>query len=132
MSAAKHTPGAWKVGRAEAVRGDWSCHDDDAKTSTAQPITDGAGNVLAFVADSTQSYKERASFDADARLIASAPELLEALQVLRAQCESMASADWRQWEELASPEEFVRWAKSRASHMEVQARAAIAKATGAA
>ena len=24
--------------------------------------------------------------------------------------------DWRKWEELASPEEFVRWAKSRANH----------------
>lgn len=37
-------------------------------------------------------------------------ELLETLQ-------GIADADWRKWEELASPEEFVRWAKSRANHM---------------
>lgn len=53
-----------------------------------------------------------------ARLIASAPEMLETLEAIR-------NAEWRDWEELASPEEFVRWAKSRANH-------AIAKATGGA
>ncbi len=30
--------------------------------------------------------------------------------------EGILSADWRKWEELASPEEFVRWAKARALH----------------
>lgn len=57
-------------------------------------------------------------------------ELLGALTVLKAQCELMAASDWRKWEELASPEEFERWVKSRAAHMAVQATAAIAKATG--
>lgn len=55
-------------------------------------------------------------------------ELLEALTVLKAQCELMAASDWRKWEELASPEEFERWVKSRAAHMAVQASIAIAKA----
>lgn len=35
----------------------------------------------------------------------------------------IAGADWRQWEELASPEEFVRWAKSRANHALMVSRA---------
>lgn len=53
----------------------------------------------------------------DARLIASAPALLQELR-------NIANADWRQWEENASPEEFVAWAQNGA-------RAAIAKATEA-
>ena len=35
---------------------------------------------------------------------------------LRETLVGIANADWRKWEELASPEEFVRWAKSRANH----------------
>lgn len=30
--------------------------------------------------------------------------------------EGIVNADWRTWEELASPDVFVRWAKSRVSH----------------
>ena len=57
-------------------------------------------------------------------------ELLDALTVIQSQFGSMAVADWRKWEELASPDEFERWVKSRAAHMAALARAAIAKATG--
>ena len=57
-------------------------------------------------------------------------ELLESLTVIQSQFRSMVVADWRKWEELASPEEFERWVKSRAAHMAAFARAAIAKATG--
>ena len=64
------------------------------------------------------------------RLHAVNQELLEALTVIQSQFGSMAVADWRKWEELASPEEFERWVKSRAAHMAEFARAAIAKATG--
>lgn len=35
---------------------------------------------------------------------------------LRDTLRGIAEADWKKWEELASPEEFVRWAKSRANH----------------
>lgn len=70
--------------------------------------------------------------DAAKRLMAQRDKLLEALRVVQSQCESMAGADWRKWEELASPEEFERWAKSRAAHMAVQAQATIAKQEGGA
>ena len=35
---------------------------------------------------------------------------------LRETLQGIADADWRKWEELASPHEFVRWAKARALH----------------
>jgi hypothetical protein len=38
------------------------------------------------------------------------------IERLRETLEGIANADWRNWEELASPDEFVRWAKSRAQH----------------
>lgn len=71
----------------------------------------------------TEMLRERTT------LKAQRDELLAALRVVQSQCESMADADWRTWVELASPEEFERWVKSRAAHMAVQANAAIAKAT---
>lgn len=43
-------------------------------------------------------------------------ELEAQVTVLRETLQGIADADWRKWEELASPDEFVRWAKSRASH----------------
>lgn len=46
---------------------------------------------------------------------------LDALQAdnarLRETFQGIVDADWRKWEELATPDEFVRWAKSRANHM---------------
>lgn len=43
-------------------------------------------------------------------------ELVEENRRLREVLQSIVDADWRKWHELASPEEFVRWAKSRANH----------------
>jgi len=40
----------------------------------------------------------------------------EELTRLRETLQGIADADWRRWEELATPDEFVRWAKSRAAH----------------
>lgn len=40
----------------------------------------------------------------------------EELARLRETLQGIADADWRRWEELATPDEFVRWAKSRAAH----------------
>ena len=44
------------------------------------------------------------------------PYTHEELARLRGTLQSIADADWRQWEELATPDEFVLWAKSRAAH----------------
>ena len=43
-------------------------------------------------------------------------EMEEEIETLRETLKSIVDADWRTWQELASPEEFVRWAKSRANH----------------
>lgn len=45
------------------------------------------------------------------------PYTHEELTRLRETLQGIADADWRRWEEeLATPDEFVRWAKSRAAH----------------
>ena len=43
-------------------------------------------------------------------------EALDAIERLRKTLRGIANADYRDWHELASPDEFVRWAKSRARH----------------
>ena len=40
----------------------------------------------------------------------------EAMKLALETMEGIANSNWRKWEELASPEEFERWAKSRANH----------------
>ena len=43
--------------------------------------------------------------------------LLEENKTLRETLQGIANADWRKWdEEMRSPGEFVKWAKSRAQH----------------
>lgn len=39
--------------------------------------------------------------------------------------EGIVNADWRKWDELASPSEFERWAKSRANFMATILREAL-------
>ena len=112
----QHTQGPWFIERRT---------DDNETTCYWVTASDGSGwsgNRYMSVSGCIDEH--------DARLIAAAPELLEALTVIQSQFENIASADWRKWEELASPEEFERWVKSRAAHMAAFARAAIAKATG--
>lgn len=103
MSTAQHTPGPWKYGR-QSVSPDWVI------------VTDAAGSIVANV--NTETGPDAASrpamrvmpADANARLIASAPELLAALEYVL----NCAEADG--WSEF----------------MLGQARAAIAKAKGGA
>ena len=61
----------------------------------------------------------RAYVDAD-RAMRTAPASQDALvrerDAMRETLEMIVAADWRKWEELAQPEEFVRWAKARAAH----------------
>jgi len=96
----KHTPGPWSWQANKAHRVAIDGHDG-TEVIRAEEY---AGSAWIDISEE------------NARLIAAAPELLETLKAIR-------DAEWRGWEELASPEEFVRWAKSRANH-------AISKANG--
>jgi len=42
--------------------------------------------------------------------------LIERIATMHEALHGIVTADWREWQELASAEEFVRWAKSRALH----------------
>lgn len=103
MSEVKHTPGPWKAHR--TVSGDY------------QIRFGGKGGWLAEVFDDDEPVEGRT--EADARLIAAAPEMLEALQELFLSYKSLAdSGDAGTWR----IEDFPEGKK---------ALAAIAKATGA-
>lgn len=104
MSGSKHTPGPWSVSK-----------DGDDYNITYNDD----GNWLATVYDDDDPFEGRP--EADARLIASAPELLEALKAL-------ASEEWSEMDdddlayELSQGNEMVR--------SYIAARAALAKAEG--
>lgn len=54
-----------------------------------------------------------------ADLFPAAPQPAEPVKIPKEVIETLegiVNADWRSWEELASPDEFVRWSKSRVSH----------------
>lgn len=51
----------------------------------------------------------------------------EALKLALETAEAIVAANWKTWEELATPEEFERWAKSRANHMVAVIREALAQ-----
>ncbi len=88
----KHTPGPWRVGTSSSLRSEWSCHSDGNKHSGWQPVVDGSGAPVAFVVDESDEWELRKSFDADARLIAAAPALLEALEALLTEAEDLVFA----------------------------------------
>ena len=112
MSNTKHTPGPWRIGSLESYdgytgqpyRNVWA-RQDEAATVVARAIrSDGAMTN---------------DVDADARLIAAAPELLEALQLALSAHGKLLLSD--------PPQEA--W---KTYGVETKARAAIAKATGGA
>ena len=61
-------------------------------------------------------YAETANLYVAKRLLKHGIETSKELQRLRETLQGIADADWRRWGDLATPEEFVRWAKSRAAH----------------
>ena len=73
---AKHTPGSWCTGS-----GEWGVEQPyatDTGSTHWKHITDANGNVLALVVDATQSFYVSDMLEANARLIAAAPDLLAA------------------------------------------------------
>jgi len=55
-------------------------------------------------------------------------DLLDALKKAEELCTSVFESNWRNWEELASPDEFERWAKRRCAHAAIYLKEAIANA----
>lgn len=102
MSAAKHTPGPWRLRAAAGSRSLWR-------------IVNAAGRVIGTISRPFQGVD---AADADARLIAAAPELLEALQAA--------------YDALAISYPLHSCDMDKRGAILGQARAAIAKAEGAA
>lgn len=71
---AKHTPGPWVM-------------DDAQPGDLFRHVLHGNGDSFGYIC--RISTNGNANADADARLIAAAPELLEALQRLSAQCDRL-------------------------------------------
>lgn len=108
----KHTPGPWK--KAERLNGPW--WHISAESSGLGP-GQGRQAVACVHGESKRGAKAYAEmFEANARLIAAAPDLLEALQQYR-----IGFTD-----EAAARAEFGNYEVDR----ELKRRAAIAKATG--
>lgn len=97
----KHTPGPWKV----IERGTTTHPDRFGRTTGRKEVFINGADGLGSIAKMYVGHD-----GADARLIAAAPELLEALQTWIAACDTGTHTDINQARE--------------------QARAAIAKATG--
>lgn len=60
--------------------------------------------------------RDRAPTDNAMPLYAAPPAQAVDLERVRNTLQGIVDADWRKWEELATADEFVRWAKSRAAH----------------
>lgn len=109
MSSGKHTPGPWKV-------------VPDVVTNAVEMFEIAEVSHLRIVCDGRgDGFSVAGTPDADARLIAAAPELLEAAKLVIAWCEAEddhSKADFYQRMEMCR-------------QSEAACRAAIAKATGA-
>ena len=108
MSEQRHTPGPWRMG----TPGPNGCYT----------VGTERGLMTAMVAHSINEPDQAEQAEADARLIAAAPELLQMLSALECDINTMAYCYDRK------PENFWR-AMAVAKENAIHARAAIAKAT---
>lgn len=115
---AQHTPGPWRYGYANNYDGFYIAPDVSLPTLAAVQV-DGRANVFNFPGQT----------EANARLIAAAPELLEAARegLLSVEAEIEEREFEKTADEIAS-DQFLPVFRERAASI----RAAIAKATGAA
>jgi hypothetical protein len=109
---AKHASGPWRT----SDSGEWTANHDGLGSSCYQGIKDELGNVVALAVAHDPNHFSDPDTQANARLIAAAPCLLDALQELT---------------QIASVLEATCLGDSRAKKNRMdRARAAIAKATG--
>ncbi|ONM82090.1 hypothetical protein [Pseudomonas aeruginosa] len=101
----KHTPGPWGIERLHGEVNVISCNERDGAAKDMGIVYVLARDVGGMIHG--EQFDDRSEVEANARLIAAAPELLEALQVCIEQITALCSAD----------------------DVPDQARAAIAKAT---
>ncbi len=107
MSTQQYAPGPWTVHKGESNQPDMG---------TWGAVRDSDGFIVAELWDDTDNLAR--SVVANAHLIASAPELLQALEVfLESYVRDARSGDWGNWDPEQEPEV-------------IAARAAIAKAKG--
>jgi hypothetical protein len=113
---AKHTPGPWSVGRTRRYKHPGGV--DGTEVAVHYGPAESRGNCIAF------AYGHGATGDAeaDARLIAAAPDLLEVLQEFTKYVHT----------EECSTDGAVTFSNNQINRLAFLARAAIAKATGAA
>jgi hypothetical protein len=85
---------------------------------TVGEIREECGRLARVGSPSTEMVLVHAMRELE-RVQAQRDQLLEALksvEFMRETLRGIADADWTKWEELASADEFVRWAKARANH----------------
>jgi hypothetical protein len=111
--AMKHTPGPWEVADLP--------HSIVVRTESPNKTPYGASRYAAIGGFDRTDPDQFAEAIANARLIAAAPDLLEALQ------EATSALEWR-WERVANRAAPVHETAIQEAYN--QARAAIAKATG--
>jgi hypothetical protein len=105
----KHTPGPWAFSKSDMF-GDLRFY---VAQSDAAPYTPNFSDVTTLIAETVPSERQYIQ-EANARLIAAAPELLEALHVIVDAFDSLPPTH-----------------EARYAHLKINtARAAIAKATG--
>lgn len=115
----KYTKGPWFGlidGKYNNSKNNWRAEDEEAGCSEAAPITTQDGTVIALVVASGDAYFDEDRVSDNARLIAAAPDLLEALKKLLEEKD-----DYMRRNNLGDP------MKESVSKI---ARAAIAKAEG--
>lgn len=121
MSKTAHTPGPWSY-RPQKYD-DWGYVRGPKQADGLQPFICQARDMRAMDDDVLNKHRRNGTdpWEANARLIAAAPDLLEALEEI----EGMGHSEPMTW---AGSE--LDWAKRRAGIMQTIARAAIAKAKG--
>lgn len=123
----QHTPGPWVSIDAHGKYNpdhDWYVHNDEEETTESAAVWAGDTVVALVVAAGSGWNFSNPEFDANARLIAAAPELLEALQSLLREHDAVFSR-----REDGAKDSYYNAHPGRATAYR-KARAVIAKATG--